>query len=412
MMEFKQYKEDATLQRLIPEVADGFIYNQMQEYHSLTLDNTFLKYRYPHSVFAEAERGVIYKVEVLVKALSKLEQAFLFTGRKQLRDVISLDKGESNRGTYYQTVTEIIPDFQTESYEASHLFVTVCAKHGEEVATECQATKTIAPVLFLGGDSTVTDQAAPLPYLPGVSYTSYGQSITAYLTNPIAVENHAHSGLTTETFIQSGHWDLVMKWIKEEDFCLLQFGHNDQKQAHLMAGTGYRENLQRFVTWVKEKGARPVLVTPFGRNTWNRDGSYNDLLSEYNEAVLELGVENNVPVIPLHQRSIEFYKRIGCEAAKAYFMPDDYTHTNEFGSYLAAGWVADELSKFFPEEIIIRPNVPILEPGVTSWNDYTSGTRVTSVNEDGESAGFHQMETAIEDLVRTIEQVKVEAQNL
>jgi hypothetical protein len=65
------------------------------------------------------------------------------------------------------------------------------------------------------------------------------------------------------------------------------------------------------------------------------------LLSDYAKVIHQIGKEKNVPVIDLHKTSYDFITKIGLEDAKRYFYPGDYTHTNDFGAYKMAGFVAN-----------------------------------------------------------------------
>ena len=170
--------------------------------------------------------------------------------------------------------------------------------------------------------------------------------ISGYLDNRVAVSNHAHSGLTTSSFRREGHYEILTQFAREGDFCFFQFGHNDQKLDSLKARGGYRDNLLRYLGECREKGVFPLIVTPIARNTWKgNDGSYNDLLAEYAQVCLETGQEQNVPVVDLHKRSMDFIVENGLEASKAYFFPGDYTHSNDYGAYYMAGLVAEEIVK-------------------------------------------------------------------
>ena len=74
------------------------------------------------------------------------------------------------------------------------------------------------------------------------------------------------------------------------------------------------------------------MVTPIARNTWKGlDGTYNDLLAEYAQAVKRLGTERKVPVVDLHAASRNFVLVKGLEAAKQWFYPNDFTHSNDYG---------------------------------------------------------------------------------
>ena len=114
--------------------------------------------------------------------------------------------------------------------------------------------------------------------------------ITAYLNDKAGVSNHAHSGLTTDSFRKEGHYAVIDQYRKPGDFFFFQFGHNDQKLDELKAFGGYRTNLARYINECRDKGGYPVLVTPVARNSWKgNDGSYNDLLAEYAESCREVG---------------------------------------------------------------------------------------------------------------------------
>ena len=202
------------------------------------------------------------------------------------------------------------------------------------------------PTLFLAGDSTVTDQPSGYPYLPGACYCGWGQMLSAYLKNTISVSNSAHSGLTTESNRQEGHYAVMKQYIRPGDFVFFQFGHNDQKLSHLKAKEGYRHNLINYIKECRELGATPVLVTPLCRNTWKEEGRvYADLLEEYHEVCLELAETYHVLLIDLHKRSRDFITEHGLLDAKPYFYPGDYTHSNDYGAFLFAGFVASEMEK-------------------------------------------------------------------
>lgn len=197
--------------------------------------------------------------------------------------------------------------------------------------------------VFIMGDSTVTDQPAETPYAPGAAYCGWGQMLQVYLGTGLVVSNHAHSGLSTETFRDKGHYDVMLPQVKAGDYVLIQFGHNDQKRLHLAAETGYTENLLRYIKELRALGARPVLVTSLARNTWKSPTEYNDLLKRWADAAIKLGERENVPVVDLHGRMMEKILSAGMEDAKKWYHPGDYAHPNDFGAYMAAGFVAEGL---------------------------------------------------------------------
>lgn len=74
-----------------------------------------------------------------------------------------------------------------------------------------------------------------------------------------------------------------------------------------------------------------------------RDQTYLDLLEEFADVCLELGAQYGIPVLDLHAHSKKYVLEKGLQDAKPIFFPGDYTHTNDFGAYKMAGYVAQEI---------------------------------------------------------------------
>lgn len=207
------------------------------------------------------------------------------------------------------------------------------------------AEKADAPAVLLMGDSTVTDQRSPTPYAPGASYCGWGQLTPLFLGERACVGNFARSGLTVETFRTEGLYDLMKAQLRSGDVVLMQFGHNDQKRMHLAADGGYAQALRTYIEEIRSMGGVPVAVTPLARNSWKNEAQYMDLLEPFAKAAIRAAQETGAPVIDLHGCSRAWLEETGRDAAKAYFHIGDYTHTNDFGAYLAAGFVAGELAR-------------------------------------------------------------------
>lgn len=279
----------------------------------------------------------------------------VFAGRRRLMWQGTLTEGQVRELRFPLDVTPLVPDGETQPAlnAAADLAVT-----GADLQAVCLQPAAM-PRVFLMGDSTVTDQCAGLPYAPGSSYAGWGQMLGRFLPGDWCVSNHAHSGLTTESFTEGGHWAIVEPRLRAGDFCLLQFGHNDQKLPHLAARGGYTERLRGYLRAIRTRGAQPVLVTPLARNTWTADGRYNDLLAEYAAAVFDLGRQEQVPVIDLHGYAMEGICAEGRERSKRWFYPGDYTHTNDFGACRFAAFVAGRLCALAGRP---APAVPVREP--------------------------------------------------
>lgn len=298
--------------------------------------------RIPLTFKVDVPRQGNYKVTITIRTEEPMRDVQIFTGRRRLGFFGNIPGNTEFRHTMTVNVCDIVPRGQTRIYTDKSLDITVVADKPK--ISGITIVETVCPVIYIAGDSTVTDQSAEYPYAPGTSYAGWGQMLSAYLDENIAVSNHAHSGLTTDSFRREGHYAVIDQYSRPGDFLFYQFGHNDQKLQELKAEGGYRMNLLRYIGECRDKGAYPVIVTPIARNSWKgNDGSYNDLLWEYAEICREIGRTAEVPVLDLHKLSREFIVKKGLEASKAYFFPNDFTHSNDYGAYYMAGFVAKEI---------------------------------------------------------------------
>lgn len=286
-----------------------------------------------------------YRVKIVIRAQEDISDIRIFAGRRSLAAYRQkLPAGEKWCSEARLEVCPIIPRGKEKAYVNRCIELTVTAD--KPCLSEIEIEETEGPVLYIAGDSTVTDQSAEYPYAPQTSYAGWGQMLPCFISREITVSNHSHSGLTTESFREEGHYKILLERIKEGDFILFQFGHNDQKLMHLKAKEGYRRNLERYIDECRKKGVYPVLVTPVARNSWRgSDGAYNDLLAEYAAVCLETGKKLNVPVLDLHRLSMEFVTGLQKERAKKYFYPSDYTHHNDFGAQRMAAMICEEIRR-------------------------------------------------------------------
>lgn len=285
-----------------------------------------------------------YKVTITISTDTDCgNDLFIFSGRRRLMvHQTMLASHSSHPFTFVMNVCDIIPRGYEEAVNDTTIDLSILGNH--IYLTDIYIEEIHTPTIFIAGDSTVTDQPACYPYVPSNSYCGWGQMLPLYLNSNIALSNHAHSGLTSESFRTERHYTIVQEFIRKGDFLLIQFGHNDQKLVHLKAHEGYKENLRNYIEETIKIGALPVIVTPICRNSWKgSDGTYNDLLTEFATVGRELAEEYNIPVLDLHKHSYSFITSHGLEDSKHYFFPGDFTHTNDFGGYKMAEFLAQEM---------------------------------------------------------------------
>ena len=101
------------------------------------------------------------------------------------------------------------------------------------------------PTIHLVGDSTMASYPSTRPV------HGWGQALPQFFQPTLAIRNHAESGRSSKSFLDSGRWEKVLAALRPGDFVIIQFGHNDAKSQDVARYTeprgSYRENLVRFV---------------------------------------------------------------------------------------------------------------------------------------------------------------------
>jgi lysophospholipase L1-like esterase len=198
--------------------------------------------------------------------------------------------------------------------------------------------------IFLVGDSTVCDQ-------PGDPYSGWGQQLPQYLRKGVSVANYADSGESTVSYLADPRlFATVRPLIRRGDLVLVQLAHNDKQTDEAT----YRANLEALVAGVRDRGGRPVLVTPIVRRWFNTDGTLNNgtallvngLGVDHPAVVRAVAAAHQVPLIDLTARTKALVESLGVEGSKALYLYDekrDNTHTSTRGATAYAQLVADEL---------------------------------------------------------------------
>jgi len=227
---------------------------------------------------------------------------------------------------------------------------------------------TTALTVFLCGNSTVVDQASD-------PYASWGQLVTCWLGDGIAISNHGESGLTARTFIGGHRLDKVLSMLKPGDYVVCEFGHNDEKEHRPGDGAWYHYTYQLkiFVDMVRKAGGNIIFCTPTARRNFEDNGKIRNTHGEFPAAMKAVAERENVPLIDLTAEVTKMYEAFGEENSKktlvhypkAMFNSEkdlaDNTHFNPFGAWeiskmMVMGW-----------KNLGLPMVQYLRPG---WTDF------------------------------------------
>ena len=211
--------------------------------------------------------------------------------------------------------------------------------------------------IVLVGDSTMNDGGG------------WGYGFKQFVTPDVEVVNAAMNGRSTMSFKNEGRWTNALAL--KGDYYFVQFGHNNQpgKPGRSTDMPTFIADMKQYVDEAKAIGAKPVLVTPLSRRQWDKanPGKIKSSLVPYAEAVRKIAAEKNVPLIELHDRSLEYYEKVGRAEVEKFSPIKTVDGTNSIdGSHLAgngrvlmARLVVEELRKAVPElalHLLAEPN--------------------------------------------------------
>lgn len=205
------------------------------------------------------------------------------------------------------------------------------------------------------GDSTAASYSPKRYPLSG-----WGQVMVEELKGKNKVINMARSGRSSKSYINEGYWDKVKKILQHGDILLIQFGHNDEKKNKPTIGSTVEEfktNLSLYVNEAREKGAKPVLISPVCRRRF-KNNIVIDTHGKYSKSVAETAKKMKVYFVDLSTLSTAWLNKLGAKASTEYYMhlaPGKYpgypkgrkdnTHFNKKGANAVYKIISDELKK-------------------------------------------------------------------
>jgi PelA/Pel-15E family pectate lyase len=228
--------------------------------------------------------------------------------------------------------------------------------------------------IFLVGDSTMADKE-----VKAYPETGWGMPFAAFFDGAVTVDNRAKNGRSTKSFIAEQRWQSILDELKEGDWVLIQFGHNDEvpTKTNYTPEDQFAANLVRFIADSRGKKAFPVLITPVARRKFDSTGNIQETHAVYAAIVRRVAAEQGVPLIDLDAESQRLLQQFGPEHSRLLFnwlapgehpnYPEgrqDDTHFSELGARKMAEIVlADIRSLHLPlaEHIVAganRSNIP------------------------------------------------------
>lgn len=208
--------------------------------------------------------------------------------------------------------------------------------------------------VYIIGDSTAANkQPKAFPE------TGWGMELQSFFNADVKVDNRALNGRSTKSFINEKRWEAILTTLKEGDFVLIEFGHNDEKIDKPEIGTSLNEfktNLIKYIQETQAKKANPVLLTPIARRNF-KNGVLTDTHKGYPDVVRKLSDSLHIPLIDMQRKTEKVLSSLGDEPSKKLFNyvdsghvnyptgKKDDTHLSPYGAKVVAGLVAEGIKE-------------------------------------------------------------------
>ncbi len=305
--------------------------------------------------------------QTVVRAESRRHYADMVTTKKGKYETVTFVVNKKNPQIDAKTRVRLKPRELTYNNWDDSLNLSFCGPMPAVQRIQVEPVSDVTTV-FLCGNSTVVDQE-------NEPWASWGQMITRWFGPDVAFANYAESGLSCTTFLGQGRLDKILTQLKQGDYVIVEFGHNDEKEKK--AGDGawysYSRNLKIFADRVKAAGGHIIFCTPTARRSF-KNGRNQNTHGDYPEAMKTVARREQVPVIDLTSMSTTFYEALGDEGSKKSLVHypantfanqpkplADNTHFNPYGAWEIAKMVVMGLKQM---------GSPLVQHLRADWQDF------------------------------------------
>jgi len=215
-----------------------------------------------------------------------------------------------------------------------------------EIENQANDSKT---TIHIAADSIAANYSADRVAENGIN--GWGMVLGDYLEDTITINNKATPGASTATF---ANMPSILSSVKEGDYVLISFGHNDQMSNKWVEIADYKANLTNWINQIRAKKGVPVLVTmipqgQFSTGTLLESASFD----ERRAAVAEVAQNTDTMLVKLGEQMFEDEDNgiITPEDIKAMYCDEGYdnrTHVVESGARYIAGIIVEKLTEASP----------------------------------------------------------------
>ena len=291
----------------------------------------------------------------------------LSRGTESATIIVAVYKG---RGLYDVELQSVSPDKADEVVEVTNLGVSL-----PDNLTDCSVKvfawnlENIEPVMalhlhnaendivtkstiYIAGDSTAhtyTDSPDVEGDVYDLGQRGWGQVLAdSFDAEKVVVNNQAMGGQSADSFYSSLYYKNIKDNMRNGDYLLIQFGHNDYKNnGYKVLIDRYKEYLKMYIDDAKAAGATPIIITSIPRYVLENGNIKTDEqeMIQYVTAAKEVAQEKGVACLDMFTEMVEKLDDMSENDAKAYYLgttnPNvtggDWTHFNETGAKFFAG---------------------------------------------------------------------------
>ena len=226
--------------------------------------------------------------QTVVRAESRRHYVDMVTTKKGKLETVSFIVNKHNPVISGQERVKLTPREITYKNWNDSLDLSFCGPAPAVQRIQIEPVTDVTTV-FLCGNSTVVDQEDE-------PWASWGQMITRWFGPQVAIANFAESGLSCTSFLAQLRLDKILSQLKKDDYVIVEFGHNDEKEKK--AGDGawysYSRNLKIFTDRVKAAGGHIIFCTPTARRFF-KNGHIDNTHGDYPAAMKTVAEREQVP---------------------------------------------------------------------------------------------------------------------
>lgn len=206
-----------------------------------------------------------------------------------------------------------------------------------------------------------SDSSVETLYYDSFPRQGIGQVFYLFTKPEYVIENHAHGGRSSKSFINEGRLKAIEEKLEEGDFLFILFAGNDEKEydpaRYTEPYTTFIEYLEIYIKAAREHGAYPVLITPAERRCFDEHGKLGPgAHADYVKGMKLAAEKNYVPLVDLYTMSRAALEKAGEVKSREWYMyfeagtyekhPEESRDNSHFrfeGAVMHAGMIAEGL---------------------------------------------------------------------